>query len=268
MQWIDFDKLELSRHKPNKAPPAPSADALAIASSAGIDALGTILAEPSPRGPETYEILRGLIIWRAAQVLQIPQVPVDINTHIDEQTAQLLVHLDYGLHNDDAVAVGRKIQQLVKTGRAKTKTDAGRLQGVSRFQASRLVRLQYLPLTVRNMLADKRLKASHARTLLPLSMGEQLDFAFLVVENNWSVRQLEEAIRNHRTGNASGTTAPAGAPRRDPNIVRLEQRITRRYGTTAAIEHDPATRKGRLILEYGSLDQLDGILELMRVPED
>lgn len=268
MQWIDFDQLVLSRHKPKQVPPTPSSEALAVVSSAGIDALGTILAQPSLTASDTYEILRGVTIWRAAQALQIPQVPVDINDHIDDQTAQLLVHLDYGLVTDDAVAVGRKLQQLVKTGRAKNKTDAGRLQGVSRFQASRLIRLQYLPLTVRNMLADNRLKPSHARTLLPLSMSEQIDFAFLCVDNKWSVRELEDAIRSHRVGNPQALKTATAAPSRDPNIVRLEQQITLRYATTAIIEHDSATQKGRLILEYDSLDELDGILDRMRVTED
>jgi len=264
MQWIDFDQLILSRHKPAQLPPSPSPEALAIASSAGIDALGTILAEPSPDAPDTYEILRGVILWRAAQTLQIPQVPVDIAANLDSQTAILLVHLDYGVQNDDAVAVGRQLQQLVKQGVAKNKTDAGRMQGVSRYEASRLTRLQHLPLTVRNMLADKRLTPSHARTLLPLSMSEQIDMAYLIVDNRWSVRQLEQAIRDHRDGKPGARAAPA-APRRDPNIVRLEQRITNRYGAKTVVDHDPVTNKGRLILDYGSLDELDGILELMRV---
>ena len=98
----------------------------------------------------------------------------------------------------------------------------------------------------------------HARALLGLeNRRKQVELATLVVTKSLSVRETEALVR--RISQPAGAAVPAGKPGIDPNIRRLQDDLTEKLGARVAIEH-AASGKGRLVVNYNSLDELDGIL--------
>ncbi len=99
----------------------------------------------------------------------------------------------------------------------------------------------------------------HARALLALTQRrQQTEVALLVAKKGLSVRETEALVRRLQSP-ARPAPATARPPRADPNVERLEQELAEKLGATVAIQHGSAG-KGKLVVSYNSLDELDGIL--------
>ncbi|HZP66279.1 MAG TPA: chromosome partitioning protein ParB, partial [Rudaea sp.] len=113
---------------------------------------------------------------------------------------------------------------------------------------------------IRELLEQHRLEMGHARTLLTLEPGLAVGLARKAVEHGWSVRELEDAARKSQD-------APKGkaktAPIRDPDIVALERELAEKLAARVSIQHGRGGR-GKLVVSYHSVDELEGILERIR----
>jgi len=109
------------------------------------------------------------------------------------------------------------------------------------------------------LLEKRALEMGHARALLALTQKrQQTEVAALVAHKGLSVRETEALVR--RLQAPPGAAAAAGkADGRDPNVARLEQDLAEKLGARVAIQHG-AGGKGKLVVSYNSLDELDGIL--------
>jgi ParB family chromosome partitioning protein len=129
--------------------------------------------------------------------------------------------------------------------------------GRSRASVSNLLRLLGLNEDIKRMLGNGDLEMGHARALLALSGEKQSEVARSVVGKGLSVRETERLVKRTLEGPSAGT---AKEKRPDPDIHRLEQDLGERIGARVAIQHG-AKGKGKLVITYNSLDELDGILE-------
>ena len=112
---------------------------------------------------------------------------------------------------------------------------------------------------VRTLLERGDLDMGHARCLLALQGDEQTQVARQVVAKSLSVRQTEALVRKHQSGDADKVAKPA----LDPNIRSLQDELTQKLGSPVQIQHS-ASGKGKLVLKYTSLEELDGILAHLR----
>src|SRR5262249_23347598 len=128
--------------------------------------------------------------------------------------------------------------------------------GRSRAAVSNLLRLLELPDEVCDRLARRELEMGHARAILGLAARRPpIEVAVLVVRKGLSVRDTEALVRQ-----MSQPRPPREAPAAvDPNIRRLQDDLSEKLGASVAIEH-AQSGKGRLVVKYNSLDELDGIL--------
>jgi len=109
------------------------------------------------------------------------------------------------------------------------------------------------------LLEQRALEMGHARALLGLTQRrQQIEVATLVVKNGLSVRDTEAMVRRLQQ-----PAAVPAAPERDPNVHRLEQELADKLGARVAIQHSSGG-KGKLVVSYNSLDELDGILAHIR----
>jgi ParB family chromosome partitioning protein len=129
--------------------------------------------------------------------------------------------------------------------------------GKSRTAVTNLLRLIGLQHEVRTFLEHGDLEMGHARALLALSPEHQASVARTVIGKGLSVRQTEALVRRLQAGKANN--GKDKAPALDPDIRALQDELSEKLGAEVLVEHS-AKGKGRLILKYGSLDQLDGIL--------
>jgi len=121
------------------------------------------------------------------------------------------------------------------------------------------LRLLELPDEIKRMLDQRRLEMGHARALLTLDSRLALGLARRAAEHGWTVRELEHAARKAQTVPHGKAKTPA----RDANIVALERELADKLAARVGIQHGRGGR-GKLVISYHSLDELQGILERIR----
>lgn len=127
--------------------------------------------------------------------------------------------------------------------------------GRSRPAITNLLRLLELPPPVRELLAEGRIEMGHARALLAMPVGKQVDLAREAAEKGLSVRDVER-----RVSHVLNAANRRPAPKTDRDVARLEEDWSQRLGTTVQIKAGARKGSGRLVLHYRSLDQLDALL--------
>ena len=133
--------------------------------------------------------------------------------------------------------------------------------GKSRATVSNLLRLLELNDDVKTALEAGRIEMGHARALLALRGAVQSEAARVVEARGLSVRAAEALVR--RFLSRGEQPEPHRETRIDPDIRRLQDRLCEQLGARVEIRH-ARTGKGRLVIAYNSLDELDGILERIR----
>jgi len=140
---------------------------------------------------------------------------------------------------------------------------AAKAVGRSRSAVTNLLRLTHLPKPVQDYVMDGKIDMGHARALLALPAAQQTATAVRVVNGALSVRDTERLV--HGLLNPAKRAARRKAHARDADTIRLETEIAEALGARVAIEAKPGG-KGRIVIAYSSLDELDGIVAKLRKP--
>jgi ParB family chromosome partitioning protein len=150
---------------------------------------------------------------------------------------------------------GRALERLISEF-GLTHQQAADAVGRSRAAVSNLLRLLELPPEVCERLERRELEMGHARALLGLPhKKQQIEVAAVVVRRGLTVRDAESLVRRMIE---PARPADRGAAATDPNIQRLEDDLAEKLGARVTIQHSGG--KGKLVVSYNSLDELDGIL--------
>ncbi len=214
-----------------------------------------------PIGGDRYEIIAGERRWRASQIAGLTTVPVLVRDIPDD--AALAMSLIENIQREDLnpLEEAAGLQRLIDEF-SMTHQQAADAVGRSRPAASNLLRLLQLAKPAQDMLMAGDIEMGHARALLPLPKAEQGRVAALVVEKGYSVRETEKlAMLELNPAPKKGRLAKTA----DRDLLRLEEDLSDILGATAKIV---ANRKGAgtLTIRFGSLDQLDGLLDKLRHP--
>jgi len=207
-----------------------------------------------------YEIIAGERRWRAAQMAGLDTVPAVIRKIPDE--AAIAIALIENIQREDLnpVEEAGALQRLIQEFRMTHQQIADSV-GRSRAAVTNLLRLLSLNEEVRQMLDDGKMDMGHARALLALNGASQGQAARRVVEERLSVRETEDLVRK-----LLEKSAPARKPARasiDPDIRRLQERLSERLGARVHISHNQKG-KGKLTIDYNSSEELEGILARIR----
>jgi len=212
----------------------------------------------SSAGKDRYEIIAGERRWRAAQIAGLTEVPVLIREIPDD--AALAMSLIENIQREDLnpLEEAAGIQRLIDEF-SMTHQQAADAVGRSRPAASNLLRLLQLAKPAQDMLMAGDIEMGHARALLPLPKTDQGRIAALVVDKGHSVRETERIVARE----LNPETKKANHKETDRDLFRLEEELADAVGATVKIS---ANRKGAgsLSIRFGSLDQLDGLIERMR----
>lgn len=211
-----------------------------------------------PERDGRYEIIAGERRWRAAQLAGVHDVPALVRD-LPEQ-AVVAVTLIENIQREDLnpLEEANALKRLTGEFEMSHKEVAGAV-GRSRATVSNLLRLLELAEEVKNLIDDRRLEMGHARALLALDPPRQVDVARRVVARSLSVRDTESLVRRLlQQGEASPKSQES-----DPNLQRLQEDLSLRLGAEVRIQHG-RTGKGRMIIQYNSIGELDGILERIK----
>jgi len=214
-----------------------------------------ILARPIPGG--RYEIIAGERRWRAAQMAGLHAIPAVIRNVPDDAAVAMSLIENIQRENLNPLEEARALDRLIREFDMTHQTAADAV-GRSRAAVSNLLRLLELGEEVKSLVETRQIEMGHARALLGLAAPrQQAEVALLVAKKGLSVRETEALVR--RLANGKDDTGDREPPRRDPNVARLEQDLTDKLGARVQLQQG-AKGRGRLVIAYNSLDELDGIL--------
>ena len=211
-------------------------------------------------GQGRYELIAGERRWRAAQKAGLEEIPALVKEVPDQ--AVVAMALIENIQREDlspleeAQALARLIDEFELTHQ-QTADAVGR----SRAAVSNLLRLLDLPADIKRLLDDRELEMGHARALATLPEKRAIALALEAAEKGWSVRELEDAVRRAEGGGVAKAGKPA--TKIDPNIAALERDLAEKLATRVQLAH-ARNGRGKLVIHYHSLDELDGILERIR----
>lgn len=249
---LPVDCIRRSPYQPRRAFSAAELDQLA-------DSLGRHgMLQPivvRPLGPRLYELVAGERRWRAAQRAGWTDIPATVRTLSDAQAAELAIVENLQRQNLAPMELAHAIERLIEQFGLTHEAVAIAL-GAERSTVTNWLRLLELDPEVQLLVGEGegQLRAGHAKVLAGLTRAEQRRWAQRIIRERLSVRQLEARLaRVHGPAGAAADTAAA-------EVARLERALSEQLLAPVRIEHGRGGQ-GRLVLKYGSLDELDGLLE-------
>jgi ParB family chromosome partitioning protein len=206
---------------------------------------------------ERYEIIAGERRWRATQLAGLDTVPVIIRDVPDDAAIAMALIENIQRENLNSMEEAQALHRLQQEFEL-TQQEVGDAIGKSRATVANLLRLMQLNDDVKIMLERGDIEMGHAKALLGLQELRQSEAARHVVAKEMTVRQTEAYVRNVQNESKLGSLGKE-KPRANPDIQRLERTLGERLGANVAIQHS-AKGKGKLVINYSNLDELDGIL--------
>jgi ParB family transcriptional regulator, chromosome partitioning protein len=209
--------------------------------------------------PIRYEIIAGERRWRAAQMAGLHDLPAIVRIVPDEAAVAMSLIENIQRENLNPLEEARALDRLIREFGV-THQQAADAVGRSRAAVSNLLRLLELADEVKTLVEHRKLEMGHARALLGLSNArQQVEVGALVAKKGLSVRETEALVKRmlaHAANPGGGEREPE---RPDPNITRLEHDLADKLGARVHLQH-AHSGKGKLVINYNSLDELDGIL--------
>lgn len=202
---------------------------------------------------EKYEIIAGERRWRAAQLAGLAEVPVIVRD-IDDRSVMAVALIENIQREDlnaleEAEALHRLLDEFELTHQQIAESI-----GRSRATVSNLLRLLDLAPEVKTLLSKGILEMGHARALLGLDESKQIEIANKAVKQSLSVRAVEKLVRE------INNEKPVSANKKiDPDTLRLQRELSERTGAKVEINHQ-SNGKGKLVINYSSLEELEGII--------
>lgn len=222
-----------------------------------------VRALESSGGTPRYQLVMGERRWRAAQEAGLSAIPAIVRETADESMLRdaLLENIHRAQLNplEEAAAY----QQLLDEFGVTHEELAARI-GRSRPVITNMIRLMRLPIAVQRRVAAGVLSAGHARALLALESGaeKQEELAARIVAEGLSVRATEEAVTlANRDGVQDSTPTPRRKPIQMPGLQEVAEKLSSAFDTRVTVSL--GKRKGKIVVEFGSVDDLQRIVDLM-----
>jgi ParB family transcriptional regulator, chromosome partitioning protein len=217
-------------------------------------------------GAASYQLVMGERRWRAAQEAGLATIPA-----IVRETAEDNLLRDALLENIHRVQLNpleeaAAYQQLLEEFEVTHDELASRI-GRSRPVITNMIRLLRLPIAVQRRVAAGVLSAGHARALLSLEAGPeaQEELAARIIAEGLSVRATEEAVTLANRSEIKTPAAPRRKPIQMPGLQDVAERLSSTFDTRVTVSL--GKRKGKIVVEFGSVDDLQRIVDMMNRPE-
>ena len=211
-------------------------------------------------GSGQYEILAGERRWRAARLAGLDKVPAVVREVPDE--AALGIGLIENIQREDLnpIEEANGLKRLIEEFKL-THDEVAQAIGRSRAGVTNLLRLLELAPAVQNMVQEGRIDMGHARALLALARSKQVELAERIAQQGLSVRETERLVQ-------AATAAPravrsGSATRLDSDSRRLQEELAESLGASVKLKPRRGG-KGSVVIEYSSLDELQGIVAKLR----
>lgn len=247
-QTLRLDQLQPGKYQPRTQMDQESLTEL----SESIRAQGIMQPILVRKVAQGYEIIAGERRWRAARMAGLTEVPVLIRDVPDEAALAMSLIENIQRENLNPLEEAHGIQRLVDEF-GMTHEKAASAVGRSRSAVTNLLRLLNLSSPVQDLLSHNKLEMGHARALLPLSGAAQIQAGQEISAKQLSVREAERLVKR--------LLNPVAAAKKtvDRDVLHLQDSLAEKLGTKVTLKTNKKG-KGKLIIDYDTLDQLDSII--------
>lgn len=204
-------------------------------------------------GQEKYEIIAGERRWRASQIAQLDVIPCLVKDVPDESAVAIALIENIQREDLNAMEEAQALDRLMVEFEL-THQEVATAVGKSRTTVTNLLRLNNLNDDVKLLLEHGDIEMGHARALLSLEGEVQNEAAQTVSGKGMTVRDTENLVRRLLEPSKEKEVAKV-----DPDVQRLQTELSENLGAPVSIAHN-AKGKGKVVINFSSLDQLDGIL--------
>ena len=250
---VSLDDITPNTYQPRKAFSAESLHELSESiKRQGI--LQPILVREKPQGG--FELIAGERRWRASKLAGLDSIPAIVKSAFDEEVSVLALVENIQRDNlnafEEAAALGRLRDEFKLT-----QEEIASAVGRSRAAVANLLRLLMLGETAKNLLLEGHIEMGHARALLGVeNLNDQEALAIEIKNKSLSVRQAELLVRKFK----DKKTKSVKRLEKDADVAKLERSLSDHLGAQTTIK-EKAKGAGELIVEYSSLEELEGIIE-------
>lgn len=250
LQKIPIEYLQPGKYQPRKDMSPEALDELA----ASIRTQGIIQPIVVRKlADHLFEIIAGERRWRASQLAGLDVIPCLIKNVPDESAVAIALIENIQREDLNAMEEAEALDRLMKEFDL-THQEVSDAVGKSRTTVTNLLRLNNLNDDVKLMLEHGDIEMGHARALLALQDEMQTDAAQIVSGKGMTVRDTENLVRR-----LLEPAKPKPEQKIDPDVKRLESKLSENLGAQVNIAHN-AKGKGKMVISFSSLDELDGIL--------
>lgn len=257
--YLPIESLQAGHYQPRQDfnPTVLQELALSISSQGLIEPLIV-----RPIAKQRYEIIAGERRWRAAKLAGLNEIPCLIGDYTDKQACALTLIENIQRQDLNLIEEATGYRRLIDEFHYH-QDEIAVLVGKSRSHIANILRLLALTDKVKHLIRDKVLSLGHARVLVGLSPDQQEMFASQVIEEEWSVRQLEQSVKSYKN---KCVDKPKN-PRKDRDIERLQTILAEQVGAPVQIINDNE-EGGWLKVKFFDNDTLAGLLERLGLRYD
>jgi ParB family chromosome partitioning protein len=262
-QATAVSRIPLEDISPNSKQPRQDFDAKALEELAQSirlhDIIQPLTVTKLPSGK--YKLIAGERRWRAAKLAGIKDVPVYLRVVDDKQILELGLMENLQRENLNAIEIGLSYQRLIDEC-AMTQEEVATRMGMDRSTVSNYIRMLKLPPDIVVAVRNGSLSMGHARALINAGeVDKQLYVYNTILSKKLSVRQTEDLVKQLYKPSKGKIDA-----KQKPQVQfnKIQDQLTSFFGTKVKLEHQK-TGRGKISLEYYSLEELNGLLEKMNV---
>ena len=203
-----------------------------------------------------FQLIAGERRWRAAQQAGLQEIPAVIKKVNDQEAAAIALIENLQREDLNPLEEAQAFANLIEKF-GLTHHEIGEVVGRSRAAVSNSLRLLALVDSIKEMLNQGQIEMDHARALLALGKKEQKICAQTIVKRQLSVRAAEKLVKQAQQNDEKKSQSSKQV---DPDIARLEQKISDKLGANVTIQYSP-NGSGRLQIRYNNLEEFEGIVE-------
>ena len=257
LKRVPIDRINPNPDQPRRRFAQTALDELA-ASIREKGVIQPLIVRPDPNRPDAYQIVAGERRWRAAQQVQLHELPVVIRDFDDIEVLEIAIIENVQRADLNAMEEAQGYRQLIDRF-GHTQEKLAQALGKSRSHIANMMRLLALPEEIQDLVRGGQLTAGHARALL--TVNDPMALARKAVANGWSVRDVEKQAKPRRATTPKHRSRSGSV--KDADTAALESDLSAAIGMPVSIEYDPASGEGRVSIKYKDLQALDDIVRLL-----
>ncbi len=257
LKRVPIDRINPNPDQPRRRFAQTALDELA-ASIREKGVIQPLIVRPDPNRPDAYQIVAGERRWRAAQQVQLHELPVVIRDFDDIEVLEIAIIENVQRADLNAMEEAQGYRQLIDRF-GHTQEKLAQALGKSRSHIANMMRLLALPDEIQDLVRGGQLTAGHARALL--TVNDPMALARKAVANGWSVRDVEKQAKPRRATTPKHRSRSGSV--KDADTAALESDLSAAIGMPVSIEYDPASGEGRVSIKYKDLQALDDIVRLL-----